>query len=266
MLKVDYLKADGFEAALRGMRNPLNSWNKSDSYFGLTSIDIDELIDNPDYEEGIIRTFEGKDCYGYINGECASIISIGENDMNLCQRLIKAGPEHAKFLRMINVSLDITAPLYFLKELDTYKIGTIANSCSTMHKIAAKEFTLDDFSHEHLLDLNNNDSGDALFLNETNVRVDGSDLLGLTVNVLNYYRNRYINTKDKRYWWQMIQLLPSSYNQKRTLTLNYAIVRNIISQRQNHKLDEWHQLIDAFKKLPYAKELLFYENMEVEDK
>lgn len=254
MLKVDHLKADGFEEAIRGMRNPLNSWNKSDSYFGLTSIDIDELIDEPNYEEGIIRSFEGKECYGYISGECASIISIGENDMNLCQRLIKAGPEHAKFLRMINVSLDIIAPLYIWKELDTYKIGTVANSCSTMHKIAAKEFTLEDFSCEHLLD-------ETLTFNIVPIAIFRS-----LIDCLNENRRLYLETKDKKYWWQLIQLLPSSYNQKRTLTLNYAVVRNIISQRQNHKLDEWHQLIDAFKKLPYAKELLFYENMEVEDK
>ena len=221
MLKVDYLKADGFEAALRGMRNPLNSWDKSDSIFN-AGFGSDSTI-------------------------------LGENDIKLCQRLIKAGTEHAKFLRMINVSLDITAPLYWWKELDTYKVGTVANSCSTMHKIADKEFTMEDFSCEHLLD-------ETLTFNIVPIAIFRS-----LIDCLNENRRLYLETSDKKYWWQMIQLLPSSYNQKRTVSLNYAVVRSIISQRQNHKLDEWHQLIDAFKKLPYAKELLFYENMEVDD-
>lgn len=225
MLKTEQLEASGFKAALRGMRNPLNSWNKQDSY--------ERVI-----YDGNLQTNE---------------FVVGDNDLKLCQKLINAGPEHAKFLRMINVSLDIIAPLYWWKELDTYKIGTVANSCSTMHKITAKEFTLEDFSCEHLLD-------ETLTFNIVPIAIFRS-----LIDCLNENRRLYLETKDKKYWWQLIQLLPSSYNQKRTLTLNYAVVRNIISQRQNHKLDEWHQLIDSFKKLPYAKELLFYKNMEVDD-
>ena len=140
------------------------------------------------------------------------------------------------------------------KEFDTYKVGTIANSCSTMHKIAAKEFTLDDFSHEHLLNMANNDAGDALFLNgANNVRVDGEGLFCLTINVLNYYRERYIKTKDKRYWWQMIQLLPSSYNQTRNVMFNYEVLANIYRQRQNHKLDEWIKFCNWIKTLPHSE-------------
>lgn len=140
------------------------------------------------------------------------------------------------------------------KEFDTYKVGTVANSCSTMHKIADKEFTLEDFSHEHLLSMANNDAGDALFLNDANnIRVDGDDLLGLIINVLNYYRGRYIKTKDKRYWWQLIQLLPSSYNQRRTVMLNYEVLANIYKSRRNHKLDEWHTFCDWIESLPYSK-------------
>ena len=173
MLKVDYLKADGFEAALRGMRNPLNSWDKSDSCFEPTSF------------------------------------SIGENDIKLCQRLIKAGTEHAKFLRMINVSLDITAPLYWWKEYSTYKIGTVANSCSTMHKIAAKEFTRDDFSCEHLIA---NYDLDSWYFKEDDIELCLSPLSGLDIiiGLLNVNRKVFLETKDKKYWWQMIQLLPSS--------------------------------------------------------
>lgn len=162
--------------------------------------------------------------------------------------------DHRKFMRMITVYLDITAPLYWWKEFDTYKVGTVANSCSTMHKIAAKEFTPEDFSHEHLLNMANNDAGDALFLNDANnIRVDGDDLLGLTINVLNYYRGRYIKTKDKRYWWQLIQLLPSSYNQRRTVMLNYEVLANIYKSRRNHKLDEWHTFCDWVESLPYSE-------------
>lgn len=218
MVKIEYLEADGFEAALRGMRNPLNSWYKSDS--------------------GYTRVTDGEnETYEY---------SIGPNDLNLCQRLISAGTEHSKFLRQINVSFDITFPLYLAKEFDTYKIGTTANSCSTMHKIMAKEFELKDFSCEHL------DRQSLSYLNDL-------------INLLNYYRNLYINENfdksiysKKDIWWQIIQLLPSSYNQKRTITMNYAVIRNIIKQRQNHKLDEWKQILKAFKELPYAEELLFY--------
>lgn len=190
---------------------------------------------------------------------CAELVDcdcchVGPNDLKLMNTLRNAGTDHRKFMRMITVYLDITAPLYWWKEFDTYKVGTVANSCSTMHKIADKEFTLEDFSHEHLLSMANNDAGDALFLNDANnIRVDGDDLLGLIINVLNYYRGRYIKTKDKRYWWQLIQLLPSSYNQKRTVMLNYEVLANIYKSRRHHKLDEWHTLCDRIESLPYSK-------------
>lgn len=229
MLKVENVEVLGWEHAIRGMRNPKNSWAKSDS--------------GPECPYG-----KEKCC-----GECQQNFCIGPNDKQLMMALRNAGTDHRKFMRMITVYLDITAPLYWWKEFDTYKVGTVANSCSTMHKIADKEFTLEDFSHEHLLSMANNDAGDALFLNDANnIRVDGDDLLGLIINVLNYYRGRYIKTKDKRYWWQLIQLLPSSYNQKRTVMLNYEVLANIYKSRRHHKLDEWHTLCDRIESLPYS--------------
>lgn len=236
MLKIENTEVLGWDAAIRGMRNPLNSWEKSDSQF----------VRDPDYG-----------CFGVC--PCAELVDcdcchVGPNDLKLMNTLRNAGTDHRKFMRMITVYLDITAPLYWWKEFDTYKVGTVANSCSTMHKIADKEFTLEDFSHEHLLSMANNDAGDALFLNDANnIRVDGDDLLGLIINVLNYYRGRYIKTKDKRYWWQLIQLLPSSYNQKRTVMLNYEVLANIYKSRRHHKLDEWHTLCDRVESLPYSK-------------
>lgn len=230
MLKVENVEVLGLEHAIRGMRNPKNSWAKSDS--------------------GPECPYEKEKCCG----ECQQNFCIGPNDKQLMMALRNAGTDHRKFMRMITVYLDITAPLYWWKEFDTYKVGTVANSCSTMHKIADKEFTLEDFSHEHLLSMANNDAGDALFLNDANnIRVDGDDLLGLIINVLNYYRGRYIQTKDKRYWWQLIQLLPSSYNQKRTVMLNYEVLTNIYKSRRHHKLDEWHTLCDRIESLPYSK-------------
>ena len=236
MLKIENTEVLGWDAAIRGMRNPLNSWEKNDSQF----------VRDPDYG-----------CFGVC--PCAELVDcdcchVGPNDLKLMNTLRNAGTDHRKFMRMITVYLDITAPLYWWKEFDTYKVGTVANSCSTMHKIADKEFTLEDFSHEHLLSMANNDAGDALFLNDANnIRVDGDDLLGLIINVLNYYRGRYIKTKDKRYWWQLIQLLPSSYNQKRTVMLNYEVLANIYKSRRHHKLDEWHTLCDRIESLPYSK-------------
>lgn len=236
MLKIENTEVLGWYAAIRGMRNPLNSWEKSDSQF----------VRDPDYGcFGVCPCVELVDC------DCCHV---GPNDLKLMNTLRNAGTDHRKFMRMITVYLDITAPLYWWKEFDTYKVGTVANSCSTMHKIADKEFTLEDFSHEHLLSMANNDAGDALFLNDANnIRVDGDDLLGLIINVLNYYRGRYIKTKDKRYWWQLIQLLPSSYNQKRTVMLNYEVLANIYKSRRHHKLDEWHTLCDRIESLPYSK-------------
>lgn len=223
MIKFENTEVAGWEHAIRGMRNPMNSWKKGDSFFVR-----DIFCDNPSEME--LADF------------CGGIAPlIGENDLDLMRRLRNAGTDHRKFMRMIIVYADITAPLYWWKEFDTYKVGTVVNSCSTMHKIEDKEFTLEDFSCEHLINIYNDDPCDALFLDGTNIRVDGDDLLGLTINVLNYYRTRYIKTKDKKYWWQMIQLLPSSYNQKRTVMMNYEVLANIYKSRRNHKLDEWSE-------------------------
>lgn len=231
MIKIENTEVYGFESAIRGMRNPMNSWDKSDSFHNCKDHDI---------------------CIGDCGLWCSG--AIGDNDLKLMKNLVKAGSDHSKFMRMINATMDITAPLYWWKEFDTYKVGTVRNSCSTMHKIADKEFTLEDFSHEHLLNMANNDAGDALFLNDANsIRVDGNDLLGLTIHVLNYYRKRYIKTKDKRYWWQMIQLLPSSYNQRATVQMNYAVLRNMYHARKNHKLDEWHTFCELVESLPRSE-------------
>ena len=211
MIKTEHEYVFNIEGALRGMRNPLASWDKSDSEF----YPWDESSDE-----------------------------IGENDMNLMRRLYKAGSEHRKYLRQIFVSMDITAPLYWWKEFDTYKVGTVANSCSTMHTIHKKEFTEDDFSHEKLM-------------NETDVPFfSPRGTLGQIINTLNYCREKYLETRDKNWWWQMIQLLPSSYNQKRTVTMNYENVVTIIRQRTGHKLDEWNDFIKILKDLPYVNEII----------
>lgn len=217
MIKVEAIEVFGIEGAMRGMRNPLNSWDKAD-----TTVSDD-------------------------------ILEIGENDLNLATRLIKAGTEHRKFLRMIHVQMDVIAPLYWWKEADTYKVGTTTNSCSTMHKIAAKEFTLDDFSHEHLID----DQDD--FENENGQISSYKDFLYYDVlDVLNTARRQYLETKDKKYWWQMIQLLPSSYNQRRTWDMSMETLLSILHQRKNHKLDEWNEFRDiCLEQVPYLKE--FYE-------
>ena len=252
MLKIENTEVIGWEAAIRGMRNPKNSWEKSDSGICPNGTEF-----------GYCYLDHRKYCQRRNTDDPA--FCIGPKDLDLMTRLRNAGTDHRKFMRMIAVYLDITAPLYWWKEFDTYKVGTVANSCSTMHKIAAKEFTLDDFSHEHLLSMINNDAGDALFLNDANnIRIDGDDLLGLTVNVLNYYRGRYIKTKDKRYWWQLIQLLPSSYNQRRTIMLNYEVLANIYKSRRNHKLDEWHTFCDWIETLPYS-ELITGKDAQSED-
>ena len=235
MLKISDFEVMGWEHAIRGMCNPMNSWEKSDSC-----------------TQGYVWCNEF--CGHPVSGcDKESGLYLGPNDLDLMKRLRNAGTDHRKFMRMITVYLDITAPLYWWKEFDTYKVGTVANSCSTMHKIAEKEFEPKDFSHEHLMSIANDDPCDALFLEGTNIRVDGDDLLGLTINVLNYYRNRYLKTNDKCYWWQMIQLLPSSYNQKRTVMLNYEVLANIYKSRRNHKLDEWHTFCDWIGELPYSE-------------
>lgn len=198
MIKIEKTDVFGWKAAIRGLRNPMNSWDKSDSGFGDTTF------------------------------------YVGKNDLKLMQSLAKAGNDHGKFARMINVTVDITAPLYWWKEFDTYKVGTVANSCSTMHKIHAKEFTIDDFSHEHCLDNN---------------------LIWIVVQELNKWREKYLETKDKKYWWQMIQLLPTSYNQKRTVQLNYQVLWSIYKARKNHRLPEWHDFCDWCESLPYFKDI-----------
>ena len=203
MIRIENTDIVGWDHAIRGTRNAMNSWAKSDSSSELT-------------------------------GYC-----VGKNDHDLMMKLRNAGTDHRKFMRMITVYADITAPLYWWKEYDTYKVGTVANSCSTMHKIHSKEFVLDDFSHEHLLEL---------------------DVLNTVIGYLNHYRNEFLITKDKKCWWQMIQMLPSSYNQKRTVMLNYEVLANIYKSRKNHKLDEWRSLCDWIETLPYSEIILGEDN------
>lgn len=228
MLRCEILDVQGFNPAIHGMRNPMNSWDKSDSYdavdCGKCGLIEEKGVCNKEDRLGRCDNFR---CY-----------AVGENDLNLMKTLFNAGTEHRKYDRMIQVWMDIEAPLYWWKEFDTYKIGTVANSCSTMHKIHAKEFTLNDFSIEHL--------------NEDVIEKPFKDI----INCLNFFRKLYIKDKDKDDWWQMIQLLPSSYNQKRTVMMNYEVIARIIEQRSHHKLDEWHQLIDVLGGLPYMQELM----------
>lgn len=224
MILAENIDVWGFEHAIRGMRNPMNSWDKSDSHWEETPTNLYNMIGQRYYV-------------------------IGENDLSLMRKLYKAGTEHRKYLRQIMVSMDITAPLYWWKEFDTYKIGTTANSCSTMHKIHDKEFTFDDFSHEHLIDYGIGiDKGHSIV---------PSYLLQATIDVLNLCRKRYLETKDKKWWWQLIQLLPSSYNQRRTVTMNYENVVSIIEQRTGHKLDEWNDFIVVLSDLPYIESIIF---------
>ena len=214
MIKIENYEVVGWEHAIRGMRNPMNSWDRSDSMFYL-------MIDDDKSED-----------------------FIGPNDLDLMKRLASGGSDDRKFMRMITVYLDVTAPLYWWKEFDTYKVGTVANSCSTMHKIHAKEFTLEDFSCEHLTE-------------------PAISILKNTIEALNQARDLYLgydgfkhqwgDWEKKHYWWQMIQLLPSSYNQKRTVMLNYEVLKNIYHARKNHKLDEWHYFCDWIESLPYSE-------------
>ena len=231
MIKFENTEVLGWEHAIRGMRNPMNSWEKSDSGY--------ECIDyNPS---------EDQDIYGY---------AIGPNDQDLMKRLANGGPVHAKYRRMITTYVDITAPLYWWKEFDTYKVGTVANSCSTMHKIHAKEFDISDFSLEHL---------------ETIARFDEDGesyqpymVMKSVIDCLNACRESYLKTKNKTDWWQMIQLLPSSYNQKRTVMLNYEVLANIYKSRKDHRLDEWRTFCnDWIKTLPYSELITGDEEHEV---
>ena len=253
MIKFEETEVWGFKHAFRGMRNPMNSWDQSDSWFPSNNIDeIDEFdCEKCPYNEPCAK--------GDYENDCPSSDSpyIGPKDLDLAQRLIKAGSEHRKFLRQIFVSVDITAPLLFWKEFDTYKVGTVANSCSTMHKIHAKEFTMEDFSCEHLLG----------FEEKGKLRFSPLYTLQNTIDELNDCRVVYLETKDKTDWYQLIQLLPSSYNQKRTVTLNYENIYTMVRQRRNHKLNEWsgkdtpemENFIAWARTLPYAEELLFYD-------
>jgi hypothetical protein len=232
MIVLEHIEVYGFRSAIRGMRNPMNSWYKSDSRY------FDHFCD-------FCPSYSSKTCEQ--NVEC---FVIGDNDLALASRLANAGDDHGKFLRQIVVSLDINAPLYWWKEFDTYKVGTVANSCSTMHKIHAKVFTMDDFSHEHLIKFVDVGSQNDLYEHNSN------NWLGTTINQLNLLRKKYSETKDKEYWYAMIQLLPSSYNQKRTVTLNYAVLRNMYHARKQHRLDEWREFCKMIENLPYAKELI----------
>lgn len=242
MIKLENIvlpSADQWKAIIFGARNPLNSWDRSDSF----------CVPTPDNCNG---------CHDY--NKCSYIFeqdgksyrsSIGPNDLNLIIRLRNAGTDHRKFMRMITVYVDVIAPLYWWKEFDTYKVGTVANSCSTMHKIAAKEFTMEDFSCEHLYA---EDDIDGMYYSTTaEEEFTSTDVLKVVIEALNNYREMYLSTKDKKYWWQMIQLLPSSYNQRRTVMLNYEVLANIYKSRRNHKLNEWHVFCDWIEGLPYGQ-------------
>ena len=225
MIEMTNCEVVGWEHAIRGMRNPMNSWEKSDSEF-------------------------------YGGGYC-----VGPNDLDLMKRLVRAGTDHRKFMRMIVVYLDITAPLYWWKEFDTYKIGTVANSCSTMHTIHKKKFDISDFSNEHLINWQNEESlkccikdgEDSSEPMDFNYEFEPESFMELTVRMLNKARELYLQTKDKKYWWQMIQLLPSSYNQKRTVMLNYEVLANMYKSRRLHKLDEWREFCEWIESLPESQ-------------
>lgn len=226
MIKVENIDAWGFDHAIRGMRNPLNSWDRSDSY----QSDFTDDLKN-----------------GFV---------IGENDMKLMKKLCASGSEHRKFLRQIFVSMDITAPLYWWKEFDTYKVGTTANSCSTMHKIHDKQFTFEDFSCEQLVLDDMKTELTTTTGKDSGVLVSPYNLMNIIIGCLNNYRQMYLKTKYKVYWWQMIQLLPSSYNQKRTVTMSYENALNMINQRAYHKLDEWIEFVEILGELPYLKAIM----------
>lgn len=219
MIKIENVEVVGWEHAIRGMRNPMNSWDKSDSY-----IDFGGIPYGLEYRDSIPGS-----------------LIIGNNDISLMQKLCKAGTDHRKFMRMIVVYADITAPLYWWKEFDTYKVGTVANSCSTMHKIHEKEFTLEDFSYE---------------------KMNNYYVLKVVIEELNRFRNLYLEEKNKEFWYSMIQLLPTSYNQKRTVMLNYEVLSNIYKSRHNHKLDEWIEFCKTIETLPHSEFITqkFFEN------
>ena len=228
MLRIENTEVLGWEASIRGMRNPKNSWEKSDSEFHR---EPKHYFDEKDMPCTDLRRFV-----------------LGPNDLDLMKRLRNAGTDHRKFMRMITVYVDILAPLYWWKEFDTYKVGTVANSCSTMHKLPDKEFTLEDFSCEHL-----DEYREHVIFAPTEYHFSSLDLLKLEIEVLNQCRKNYLERKAKSDWWQMIQLLPSSYNQRRTVQMNYEVLANIYKSRRNHKLDEWNTFCDWIEGLPYSE-------------
>ena len=246
MIKIENVvtpSPEQWKALILGARNAMNSWARSDSKF------YDDVNFDPD---------------DYIG---PGMYLIGPNDHELMMRLRNAGTDHRKFMRMVTVYLNITAPLYWWKEFDTYKVGTVANSCSTMHKIHAKEFTLEDFSHEHLLNPKDVDVPDNSCCNpnwEGCGIIAPIDILEETVSMLNKAREMFLETKDKKYWWQMIQLLPSSYNQKRTIMLNYEVLANIYKSRKDHKLDDWRDFCSWIETLPYS-ELITGQTVDKEE-
>ena len=276
-IKIEKTEVVGWKAAIRGMRNPMNSWEKSDSVFNIHYAEMNngfygERLKGYDKVSDLLGDYwDNLDWDGYPT-------VIGPNDHKLMMQLAKAGTTHSKYRRMINVYCDITAPLYWWKEFDTYKVGTVANSCSTMHKIAAKEFTFEDFSTDQLLEIKDyikeldmatpdpefpmvkwykaSDNPDEYWVSFT-----PNGVMTIIVEMLNCCRDLYLNTNDKKYWWQMIQLLPSSYNQKRTVMMNYEVLAGIYPNRKDHKLDEWHDFCDWIRELPYS-ELITLEEEE----
>ena len=244
MIKLTNTDVHGFDAAIRGMRNPLNSWELSDSFECEHYEEFSDWCDVCEYEgcqmfkvihTGFKDIHTGPNEY-HIECTAEHKFVIGEKDLKLMHQLALAGDDHGKFARFITVTVDITAPTYWWLEFDTYKVGTVSNSCSKMHKIHEKEFSVDDFSHEHL---------DKYPI----------ELLSETIRVLNVARREFLETKDKKYWWYLIQLLPMSYNQRRTVQLNYQVLNRIYHARKNHKLDEWHEFCAWVEKLPYFKEI-----------
>ena len=244
MIKIENVEVFGWEAAIRGMRNPLNSWDKSDSGYGCQDEDYD----------GKTITYHCKRC----NDTCRmkADFLIGANDLELMMKLCKAGTDHRKFMRMINVTCDITAPRYWWTEFDTYKVSTVRNSCSTMHTIAEKEFTLDDFSWEHLFTrdfqtygIYDNDNQQTVYL-----QASALEVLNTVIQALNAYRRAYLVSQkaNKALWWQMIQILPQSYNQRATVQMNYEVLANMYHSRKNHKLDEWRKFGEWVGGLPYS--------------
>ena len=243
MIKIENVEVLGWEHAIRGMRNPKNSWKKSDSDYRpiiCSTCDTCETM-----ERGTWEDCDGCEVSHLLDNSPDGFL-VGPNDHKLMMSLAKGGPVHAKYRRMITVYLDITAPLYWWKEFDTYKIGVTANSCSTMHKIHAKEFTMDDFSCEHLI-------------NERDYTWRAG-FMDTVLNGLNSAREMFLKTKDKKYWWQMIQLLPTSYNQKRTIMLNYEVLHNMYISRKDHKLDEWREFCKWIESLPYSEIITGEEN------